>query len=158
MTPHKLHRLAAALEMATWALLILGMVMKYSGITEVVVPITGSIHGFGFLCFVVMTLLIWINNRWPLGVGLTGLLVSVVPFAAWPFTVWLDNRGYLEGGWRYKDTDTNEKPRGFVNQALYQAVQFPLRSIIVILIIVTIVFSVLLMLGPPVSVEEVINE
>lgn len=26
--------------------------------------------------------------------------VSVIPFAAWPFTMWADRKGLLEGGWQ----------------------------------------------------------
>ena len=157
MKPNQLHRVAAALEMVTWALLIFGMILKYSGTTDAVVPITGSSHGFGFWCFVVMTLLIWINNRWPAAVGIVGLLVSVIPFAAWPFTLWLDKRGHLNGGWRYRDTASTQQPRGLFDHALYQAVRYPVRSILVVLVVVAVVFAVLLMLGPPVSVEDVVN-
>ena len=47
LTPQTLHRIAAGLEMVTWTLLILGMVLKYTGVTETLVPIAGTIHGFG---------------------------------------------------------------------------------------------------------------
>lgn len=158
MTPHKLHRTAAILEMVTWSLLILGMVLKYSGTTDAVIPITGSIHGFGFLCFVVMTVLIWINNRWNPVLGLVGLVVSVIPFAAWPFAVWADSKGNLDGGWRFRDTDATASPKGPFDWALYQAVRYPARSIIIIVIAVAVVFSVLLFLGPPVALEDIVNK
>lgn len=158
MTPQKLHRTAAILEMVTWSLLILGMVLKYSGTTDAVVPITGSIHGFGFLCFVVMTVLIWINNRWSPVLGFVGLVVSFIPFAAWPFAAWADSKGVLDGGWRFRDTDTTTAPKGPFDWALYHAVRYPARSIIVIVVAVAVVFSVLLFLGPPVALEDIVNE
>lgn len=125
MTPQKLHRTAAILETITWALLLLGMTLKYSGTTDSVVPITGSIHGFGFLCFVVMTTLIWVNNRWTPNLGLTGLLVSVIPFAAWPFARWAEKQGHLEGGWRFRNTETETHPEGIFDWVLYQTVRYP---------------------------------
>ena len=158
MTPQKLHRTAAILETITWALLLLGMTLKYSGATDSVVPITGSIHGFGFLCFVVMTTLIWVNNRWTPILGLTGLVVSVIPFAAWPFARWAEKQGHLEGGWRFRNTETETHPEGIFDWVLYQTVRYPARSIVVVLVVVTTIFSLLLLLGPPVSVEDIINE
>ena len=158
MTPQKLHRTAAILETITWALLLLGMTLKYSGTTDSVVPITGSIHGFGFLCFVVMTTLIWVNNRWTPILGLTGLLVSVIPFAAWPFARWAEKQGHLEGGWRFRNTETETHPEAIFDWVLYQTVRYPARSIVVVLVVVTTIFSLLLLLGPPVSVEDIINE
>ena len=70
MMPKKLHRVVAYLEMFTWTFLIVGMILKYSGVTEAVVPVAGGVHGFGFLCFIFITTLVWINNRWPVGIGI----------------------------------------------------------------------------------------
>lgn len=157
MTPKKLHRLAAWLEMFTWTLLIAAMLLKYSGTTEALMPFAGGIHGFGFLCFVVVTILLWINNRWPVGVGFLGLVVSAIPWAALPFALWADKKGYLEGGWRFKDVDANMKPDNFFDWVLAQAVRHTGRTIIIALIAIAIVFSILLYLGPPVDVEGTIN-
>src|SRR5699024_6875598 len=155
MMPKKLHRVVAYLEMFTWTFLIVGMILKYSGVTEAVVPIAGGIHGFGFLCFMFITVLVWINNRWPFGIGILGLVVSVIPWAALPFAIWADRKGLLEGGWRY--TNRDEKPQGFFDVILAQVVRHPVRSILIVFILVVIVFSVLLMLGPPVDVESAIE-
>ncbi|GAB3944175.1 DUF3817 domain-containing protein [Corynebacterium tapiri] len=147
MSPKSLHRLAAGLEMTTWTLLILAMVAKYSGLTEALVPIAGPIHGFGFLCFVVLTIVLWVNNRWSPGVGLIGLIVSVIPFGALPFTYWVDKKGLLDGPWRF--ADRSETPRSIPDHALAQLVRHPIRTITLILVGVIIVFSVLLAMGPP---------
>jgi integral membrane protein len=69
MTPKKLHRIVAYLEMFTWTFLIVGMILKYSGVTDAVTSIAGGIHGFGFLCFIFITTLVWINNKWPSAVA-----------------------------------------------------------------------------------------
>lgn len=155
MTPHSLHRSAAWLEMFTWAFLILAMVLKYSGTTDALTPIAGGIHGFGFLCFVVMTIAVWINNRWPAGIGILGLIVSAIPFAALPFAIWAANRGYLKGGWRF--SDASEEPRTLPDKGLAQLVRHPVRTIIIVLILIAVVFGILLYLGPPVDVESAIE-
>ncbi|QNE89665.1 DUF3817 domain-containing protein [Corynebacterium incognita] len=157
MTPRSLHRTAAWLEMGTWTLLLVGMALKYSNTTEAVMPFAGGIHGFGFLSFAAMTILLWVNNRWPAGVGLAGLLVSVIPYAALPFALWADKKGLLEGGWRFRDVDADATPRGPVDTLLAQVTRHPVRSILIILVLITIVFSVLLTLGPPVDVEGTIR-
>lgn len=155
MTPKKLHRVVAYLEMFTWTFLIIGMILKYSGVTDAVTSVAGGIHGFGFLCFAFITILVWINNRWPFGIGILGLFVSIVPWAALPFALWADRKGFLEGGWRFAGTD--DKPHGFFDKTLAQVVRHPVRSILIVLVIVIIVFSILLYLGPPVDVESVIE-
>lgn len=157
MTPQKLHLSAAVLEMFTWTLLLVGMALKYSGVTEAVVPVAGSIHGFGFLSFAVMTCLIWINNRWPVGIGILGLAVSAIPFAALPFALWTARRGMVSGGWRYRDTDSEAPPAGPADALLAQAVRHTVRSILLAVVVIAIVFGVLVALGPPVDVEEILR-
>lgn len=148
LTPSKFHRFAAALEMFTWAFLILGMILKYSGTTEAVVPIAGGIHGFGFLTFIAITILLWVNNRWSFAQGLVGMGVSVIPFAAWPFTLWAERRKLLEGDWRFR-AGSGEEPRTLPEKVLAQFVRHPGRSIAVLLALIAVVFTVLVMMGPP---------
>lgn len=147
LSPKAFHRFAALTEMVTWSLLILGMILKYSGTTEALTPIAGGIHGFGFLTFLAITTLLWINNRWSPAQGVVGLAVSIVPFAAWPFTLWADRRGLLEGGWRFSRTD--EQPRTLPEKVLAQFVRHPARSIVALLIVIAVVFTVLLSIGQP---------
>lgn len=156
MTPRKLHRLAAYLEMITWTLIIIGMILKYSDTTEALMPVFGGIHGFGFLCFLVMTVIVWVNDRWPFGVGVVGLIVSAVPFAALPFAIWADKKGYLGETWRFGRGD-NSEPQTFADKLLATVVRKPALSIAVSLAIIVIVFSILLYLGPPVDVESIIR-
>ena len=101
-----------------------------------------------------MTALVWIINRWSLGVGILGLVVTVIPFAALPFAVWVSRRGLVAGPWRFSD---DAQPRGFFDKILAQAIRHPVRTAIIALFVVAVVFSVLLMLGPPVDVESTIE-
>ncbi|HHU67195.1 DUF3817 domain-containing protein [Corynebacterium sp.] len=148
LTPSKFHRFAAGLEMFTWGFLILGMILKYSGTTEAVVPVAGGIHGFGFLTFIAITVLLWVNNRWTFTQGLVGMGVSVIPFAAWPFTMWADRKELLAGDWRFR-AGSGEEPRTFPEKVLAQFVRHPGRSIAVLLAVIAVVFTVLVMMGPP---------
>ena len=147
LSPKAFHRFAALTEMVTWSLLILGMILKYSCVTEALTPIAGGIHGFGFLTFLAITALLWINNRWSPAQGIVGLAVSVVPFAAWPFTLWADRKGLLDGGWRFSGAD--ERPHTVPEKVLAQFVRRPARSIAVLLVVIAAVFTVLLLVGQP---------
>lgn len=150
-----MHRVAAYIETFTWAFLLLSMILKYSGTTAAVTPIAGGIHGFGFLCFLVMTALVWINNRWSPGVGILGLIVSAIPFAALPFALWADKHGLLSEPWHFQD---DAQPASLPDKLLAQVIRHPVRSLCVALVIIAIVFAVLLILGPPVDVESAIND
>src|SRR5699024_1890214 len=62
-TPSRLYRLLALAEMVTWTLLLLGMLLKYAlQVTEVGVRIGGSLHGFVFLSYVVVTVLVAVDQ------------------------------------------------------------------------------------------------
>ena len=155
MTPKGLHRGAALLEMVTWTWLIIGMILKYSGVTEAVVPIAGGIHGFGFLCFAAITITVWVNNKWTFAQGLMGLIVSLIPWAAFPFTLWADKKGILEGGWRFSTPE--ETPGNIFDKILAQLVRHPVRSILIIVVLIVIVYIALLTMGQPYDPEAIAN-
>ncbi|GAB3591107.1 hypothetical protein CFAEC_07940 [Corynebacterium faecale] len=155
MSPKILHRAAAWLEMFTWTFLIIGMILKYSGTTEAVVPIAGGVHGFGFLCFVAMTITVWVNNRWTFAQGIAGLVVSVIPWAALPFTLWADKKGLLDQGWRF--TTPEEQPTNLADKILAQLVRHPVRSILIILVLIAIVFTILITVGQPYDPDALVD-
>lgn len=155
MSPKNLHRFAAGLEMITWTLLIGAMILKYTGVTDAGVPVAGPIHGFGFLCFVAITVILWVNNRWPVGLGLLGLVVSVIPFAALPFSIWADRKGHLSGGWRY--ADPAEHPDTLPDKVLAQFVRHPWRSLLILLIVIAAVFTLLLLIGQPYDPDAIVD-
>lgn len=156
LTPKKFHRFAAGLEMLTWSLLIIGMILKYSGVTGAVTPIAGGIHGFGFLTFIAITSLLWINNGWSFGRGIVGLGVSIIPFGAWPFTVWADRRGLLDGGWRFTAASA-EQPKTLPEKVLAQFVRHPGRSGLILLVIIALVFTLLINLGQPYDPDAIVD-
>lgn len=148
LTPRKLYAIAALIEVITWAGLLTGMALKYSGITPAVVPITGGIHGFGFLLFCVSTVIVWINNKWSFGRGFTGLIMAVIPFATIPFERATDRAGLLQADWRFLPPAA-EEPANVFERILAWYTQKPLLAALVTLIGLVVVFLVLLNLGSP---------
>lgn len=146
MTPLNTYRTIAVIEAITWALLILGMILKYPlDSTEALVSIAGPIHGFAFLVFVVVTTLVWMNNRWSVGRGILGLVSAVVPFATVPFEQIVAKKGGLDGPWRTEaDSDASASDR-----ILALLLGRPKVTVTVLAVAVVVVFIVLMTIGGP---------
>ncbi|WP_313822126.1 DUF3817 domain-containing protein [Citricoccus sp.] len=148
--PRALYRVFATAEMFTWALLILAMVLKYSGATEVLMPAAGGAHGFVFLCYCVVTVGVWINQRWGSGRGAAAVLLAVVPFATLPFERSLARRGEPDATWRLVDGRTGDLgPRGFWESLEAWVLRNVILAAVVTAVVVVVVFTLLLMAGPP---------
>lgn len=147
ITPRLLFRTFAIAEVFTWAGLIAGLILRGAEIVNIV-PITGGIHGFVFLCYAASTVFVWVNQRWRAPVGIVGLVLAVMPFATFPFELWVDRRGLLQGDWRL--APGGDEPRGFIEHSQAWVLRRPILAVIVVLLLVIIVFVTLLMLGPPV--------
>lgn len=148
--PRALYRVFATAEMFTWALLILAMVLKYSGATEVLMSAAGGAHGFVFLCYCVVTVGVWINQRWSAGRGAAAVLLAAVPFATLPFERSLARRGEPDATWRLVDGRTGDLgPRGFWESLEAWVLRNVVLAAVVTAAVVVVVFSLLLMAGPP---------
>ena len=147
ISPKALFRTFAFAEMVTWAGLILALILRAIDTADIV-PIAGGIHGFVFLCYSASTVFVWVNQRWRPAVGVTGLLLAIVPFATVPFEVSVTRRGLLEGGWRL--APGGETPRGFVEHVQAWVLRHLLLAIALLVLLVVAVFVTLLWLGPPV--------
>ncbi|MGO1949105.1 MAG: DUF3817 domain-containing protein [Mycobacteriaceae bacterium] len=146
MTPLRIFRTFAVIEAITWALLILGMLLKYAfDATEVGVSIAGPIHGFAFLAFVVVTLLVWMNNHWSVGRGLLGLVSAVIPFATVPFEMVVARKGGLDGDWRREAGPEASVTDRFLTTLTGR----PLMSFAVVAVVVVVVFAILMVVGGP---------
>ena len=86
VSPRVLFRSFAVAEMFTWAGLITALVLRAFDVANLV-PIAGGIHGFVFLCYSATTIFVCVNQKWPLRLGLTGLLLAIIPFATVPFEI-----------------------------------------------------------------------
>ncbi len=148
MNPRTLFRAVAVAEVVTWAFLLLGMFLKYvTRTTEALVPPAGSVHGFVFLCFVVTTVFVWVNQGWSTRTGLLGLASAVIPFATIPFERWIERRGQLSGSWRFAPGAVT--PTSFPEKVQAWVLRRPLVALLVAVVGIGVVFSVLLLLGPP---------
>ncbi len=147
MTPRSLFRAAAVAELVTWTLLIAGMVLKYGlDAGDRGVRIGGSIHGFVFLAYLVVTTVVAVNQRWSVGALVLGWASAVVPYATVPFEVAVARRGMLEGPWRR----TADERSGVWDRLLFFVVRRPGVSVAIGVVAVALVFSALLVVGPPV--------
>ncbi|WP_449276836.1 DUF3817 domain-containing protein [Leucobacter sp. GX24907] len=148
MSPRVLFRTFAIAEVITWAGLIAALILRGTGVTEAAVAPAGGVHGFVFLAYCGVTVFVWVNQRWRPAVGLIGLASSVVPFATLPFEIVADRRGLLSGGWRL--APGGNQPHGLLERLQAQILRRPLAALLVFVVAVTVVFLVLLWLGPPV--------
>ncbi len=149
LTPRRIYRIVAIAEMVTWALLILGMVGKYIlKLGDWPVRVFGLTHGIVFVTYAFVALLVGVNQHWRLRHVIAAVATAVIPFATYPFDVWLERRGMLTGGWR---TERSEDPRDHtrLSGVLRFALRYPIPLAVVVIIGVFAVVSFLLWLGPP---------
>lgn len=148
MSPRALFRTFAIAEFVTWALLITGLILRGLGVNPAIVSITGGIHGFVFLCYGAVTIFVWINERWRTWIGVLGLVTTLVPFATLPFELAIDKRGLLSREWRVGSG--GQTPRTFLEHVQSWVLRHPFVAIAVGVVAVVVVFTVLLILGPPI--------
>lgn len=145
-TPTRLYRVLALAEMVTWTLLLAGMFVKYVlDAGELLVRTGGSLHGFTFLSYVVVTVLVAVDQRWKLRDLALGLGSAIIPYLTVPFERSALRRGLLGTSWRLRGDEGRTAPERIVAAALRK----PLLAGLIAVVVVAIVFSVLLSLGPP---------
>ncbi len=147
-TPKRVYRALAIAEAVTWTLLIGAMIAKHAFEVDALVPIAGPVHGFVFLAYGAMQLVVGRNQRWPEGTVLLGIVTAVVPYATVPWERRLARGGALEGPWR---TEATDDPRDAtpIDRAFRWGVTHPLLLVVVALLLVVVAFAVLLHAGPP---------
>lgn len=148
MSPRRLFSVLAIAEAVTWTLLIIGMVLKYgTQTTELGVRIGGGIHGFVFLAYCVVTVLVATSERWGKGRGLLGLASSIIPYATIPFEIWARKKDMLPEEW---SLGSKRQPAGPFERLCLWALRNPVLAVIAGVVFVSALFAVLLFLGPPV--------
>ncbi|MBG6084715.1 DUF3817 domain-containing protein [Zhihengliuella flava] len=148
--PHRLYAAVALAEVITWALLITGMIFKYSGVTDVLVSIFGLVHGVAFIAYSLASVFVWVNERWGFGTGALSLVAAVVPFATLPFEKWAWRTGRLSTRWRLTGEDA-EAPRNVVERLQAWCLARPLAALALGVVAVAVLTVVALLLGPPVG-------
>lgn len=144
--PARLFTTLAQAEMVTWTLLLLGMVAKYVlDLGGLGVRIGGGLHGFVFLSYVLVTVLVAVDQKWRLGDLIAGLGSAIVPYLTVPFERSALRRGLLGDAWRLRD----EEGRGIADRVVALVVRRPVPAAIVCLVAIALVFTGLLAVGPP---------
>lgn len=148
MSPLVVFRRAAVIEAVTWALLLLGMVVKYVlDLTDVLVRVFGMLHGVAFLGYCVVAVFVWVNQRWLARTGLLALAAAVPPLATLWFDRWAERRGHLYGGWRL--APGGEQARGPVEAAQAWMLRRPGRALAAGAAAVAVLTALALQAGPP---------
>lgn len=151
VTPRALFRIFATAEVVTWAGLIAALILRATGVTEEAVSVAGGIHGFVFLSYCAVTVFVWINQKWSAGLGILALALSIIPFATLPLELTIDKKGKLAGDWRL--AKGGEDPVGFFEHIQAWVLRRPILAICLVVVLLAVVFSVLLFLGPPVQLS-----
>lgn len=151
LTPRMLFQGFATAEMFTWMGLITALILRALEVVNVV-PIAGGVHGFVFLCYCVTTVFVWVNQRWHPGIGLTGLVLAIVPFATVPFERIIDRKGLLGVHWRL--ASGGDRPRGAIEHIQAWVLRHVVAACVLLVLLVTALFLTLLWLGPPVPVRD----
>ncbi|MFB2596498.1 DUF3817 domain-containing protein [Herbiconiux sp. P17] len=154
MTPRRLFRLFAIAEAVTWALLLTGMLLKYAvGVGDWPVSVAGPVHGFVFITYVIVVVLLAVNQRWRPGVVLLAGASAIVPFATIPVEIGFDRRGLLAGPWRRTAGD-DPRDRRLPDRALRLALARPAVTVALLAVAAAGVFAALLVAGPPGGTES----
>jgi integral membrane protein len=150
MSPQVLFRRVAVAEAVTWALLLVGMVLKYvTETTELGVRVFGMVHGVVFIAYVLAALFVAVNQRWSLRFTLLGLASAVPPFATVAFDLLAELRGALAGPWRLRPG--SEEPRSVAERVQAWMLARPLAAVAVAVAAVAVLTAAALVAGPPAS-------
>lgn len=148
MTPRTLFTWLARAEVVTWTLLLIGMWLKYlTRATDLGVRVFGLVHGVVFLAFLLVVVVLWVDQRWPVREAVLAVVAGVVPFA----TLWaehrVERRGLAPKRWRLgSDGDAPVTP---AERLVAAALGRPLLALVVAAVAVGLVTTVLLVVGPP---------
>lgn len=145
MSPLLLFRRVAIAEAVTWALLLTGMVLKYSDVTDLGVRVFGMVHGVVFIAYCLTTVLVAVDQRWPGGRLLLGLAASVPPFVTVLFDRYAERRGALGSSWRLR----RSAPSGRVEILAAWLIRNPLRGALAGAVAVLALTGLALLVGPP---------
>lgn len=147
MTPLRLFRRVAVAEAITWALLLVGMFLKYvTATTDLGVRVFGLVHGVVFIAYALVVLVVWVDQRWSTGRGVLGLVSAVPPFATIPFDRWAERRGLLGDRWRLRES----RPSSLPDRATAWLLNNPARGLASGVVAVVGLTGLALLVGPPV--------
>ena len=148
ISPKKLYLVVASAEMVTWTGLIIAMIARYGfGYDGGLFFVAGLSHGIVFIVYWVTSVTIGINLRWGVGTILVALLAAIPPWLTIPVDRWLLKKGKLESPWRLEESSSGDF--GFLDRLVRWWISRPWLYLVVMVATMTLVISVLLMLGSP---------
>lgn len=148
ISPKKLYLVVASAEMVTWTGLIIAMIARYGfGYDGGLFFVAGLSHGIVFIVYWVTSVTIGINLRWGVGTILVALLAAIPPWLTIPVDRWLLKKGKLESPWRLEGSSSGDF--GFLDRLVRWWISRPWLYLVVMVATMTLVISVLLMLGSP---------
>jgi len=148
MTPKRLFNFFAKSEAVTWTLLISALIARAFGVNPSVVTLAGGIHGAVFLGYAVTAALVGVNQRWGFGKTTLAVALAIIPYATIPFEMMAARNGSLEGSWRIT-AGTDPRDNGRIDKLFRWFIARPQTLVIVLLLVLTALFSLLIFLGPP---------
>ncbi|HSO65715.1 MAG TPA: DUF3817 domain-containing protein [Ornithinibacter sp.] len=148
MTPHTLFTCLARAEVVTWTLLLFGMGLKYlTRATDLGVRVFGLVHGVVFLAYVLLALVLWVDQRWRPRQAVTVLAAGVVPFATLWVERWVTRAQLVTARWRL--APEGDAARTPPERAVAAALSRPAAALIVAATLVAVTTLALLVIGPP---------
>jgi integral membrane protein len=148
MIPLRLFRRVAIAEAVTWALLLIGMFLKYvTETTELGVRIFGMAHGVVFVAYCLTTVLVAVDQRWSVGRTVLGLAAAVPPFFTVLFDRYAEKRGALAPQWRLTGSDA----QGGLDRPVAWLLRNPARGALAGVVAVAALTGLALLVGPPAS-------
>ena len=148
-SPRRLYVVVATAEAVTWTMLLVGMFLKYvTETTELGVRIGGMAHGVVFIAYVLVTVIVWIDQRWPAKQGVVALASAIPPLVTLWTERWLDRSGHLGSSWRLGTKGAAvTAPEKLVSGALRR----PGLAALALVVAVFVLTGVALLVGPPTS-------
>lgn len=147
-SPLTLFRALAIAEAISWTLLITGLILRAVGDLAIAVTIGGGIHGFVFLSYGATAVLVAKNQRWGAVPTIVAIASAVIPYATIPTELWLHRTGRLAGAWRLEQTDDPRDAR-WHDRLMRALLRRPWVLAVLIAAAVVVLFTVLLIVGPP---------
>lgn len=147
-TPRNLFRTLAFAEAVSWTLLIAGLIIRAITDWAPAVTIGGGIHGFVFLSYSAVSILVAKNQRWSVGAIVLVLFSAIIPYATIPAEVWAVKKGMLVGEWRTEQTADPRDAR-WHEKTLRLVLNNPVVFGVLVSLAVIALYVVLLILGPP---------
>jgi integral membrane protein len=147
-TPLSLFRTLAIAEAISWTLLITGLILRATADLAIAVTIGGGIHGFVFLSYGVTAVLVAKNQRWGAGPTVVAVGSAIVPYATIPTELWLHRSGRLDGAWRLEAT-SDPRDDAWHDRLMRWFLRRPWVLAVILAAGVVVVFTILLLVGPP---------